>query len=241
MRGARKRPAAEAAACGRSDHHGRDQSVTAQTPAQRSPQATRAFWLRQLYTWHWISSAMCLVGMVLFAVTGVTLNHAGIIKAEPKITHRTIEAPAAVRQTLARGPVEGETVPLPPPVRQWLGEALSIDVPIQPAEWSEDEVYLAMPRPGGDAWVRFDRLSGAVEYEKTTRGALSLLNDLHKGRNTGVVWRWFIDIFAAACVIFSLTGLLLLQMHSRSRAATWPLVAFGLAAPLILVLLFIHL
>ena len=37
----------------------------------------RAFWLRQLHSWHWISAALSLAGMLLFAVTGLTLNHAG--------------------------------------------------------------------------------------------------------------------------------------------------------------------
>ncbi|NIV36045.1 MAG: hypothetical protein GWN58_43325, partial [Anaerolineae bacterium] len=34
-------------------------------------------WLGTLRQWHWISSALCLVGMLLFSVTGITLNHAG--------------------------------------------------------------------------------------------------------------------------------------------------------------------
>ena len=40
----------------------------------------RAFWMRQLHQWHWISSALCLVGLLLFALTGITLNHAGAIE-----------------------------------------------------------------------------------------------------------------------------------------------------------------
>ena len=43
---------------------------------------SRAFWLRQMRQWHWISAAICLIGMLLFAVTGITLNHAGKIEVE---------------------------------------------------------------------------------------------------------------------------------------------------------------
>jgi uncharacterized protein len=42
-------------------------------------------------------------------------------------------------------------------------------------------------------------------------------------------------------VIFTGTGLILLQFHARARPLTWPLVALGLAAPVILVILFVHL
>nr|MBP6216900.1 PepSY-associated TM helix domain-containing protein [Luteimonas sp.] len=31
-----------------------------------SQQQRRGFWLRTLHQWHWISSAVCLVGMLLF-------------------------------------------------------------------------------------------------------------------------------------------------------------------------------
>ena len=112
--------------------------------------------------------------------------------------------------------------------------------PEQPAEWSEQEVYLSLPRPGGDAWLSIDRTTGAVEYERTSRGWIAYLNDLHKGRNAGAAWRWFIDIFAIACLVFCITGLFLLQMHARQRPSTWPYVVLGLVLPLLLALLFIH-
>jgi hypothetical protein len=72
---------------------------------------------------------------------------------------------------------------------------------------------------------------GQVEYEKTDRGWISYFNDLHKGRNTGTAWSWFIDVFTVACLVFCITGLFLLQMHAGKRPATWPLVALGLVAP----------
>ncbi len=75
-----------------------------------------------------------------------------------------------------------------------------------------------MPRPGGDAWMTIARDSGEIHYERTTRGAISFLNDLHKGRNAGPMWGWFIDLFAVACVLFAGTGLFLLKMHSSAAA-----------------------
>jgi hypothetical protein len=108
------------------------------------------------------------------------------------------------------------------------------------AEWSADQVYLALPRPGGDGWVALDRATGEAEAEATDRGWISYLNDLHKGRNSGAAWSWFIDIFAFACIIFAATGLFLLQLHSAKRKSTWPLVGLGLAVPALLAIVFIH-
>lgn len=97
-----------------------------------------------------------------------------------------------------------------------------------------------MPSPGGDAWLSIDRDSGAVEYEATTRGWVSYFNDLHKGRNAGPAWGWFLDVFAAACLVFCITGLFLLHLHARQRRMTWPLVGLGLMIPLLIALILIH-
>lgn len=203
-------------------------------------QHRRSFWLKQLHQWHWISAAVSLIGMLLFAITGVTLNHAGQIEAEPKVVSRKATLPPDLLAVLAKGPEEGKR-PLPVQLEPFLDKSVGADVAGRQGEWSPEEVYIALARPGGDAWVSIDRETGAIEHEKTTRGVVSLLNDLHKGRNSGKAWSWFIDIFAGACVVFTVTGLVLLQFHARARPLTWPLVGLGLAAPVILVILFVHL
>jgi len=203
-------------------------------------QHRRSFWLKQLHQWHWISAAVSLIGMLMFAVTGFTLNHASQIEAKPVVVDRKATLPPDLQALLAKGPETGKR-PLPAPFEPFLSKAVGAEVAGQVGEWSADEVYIALARPGGDAWVSIDRATGAVEHEKTTRGAISLLNDLHKGRNAGKAWGWFIDIFAGACVVFTITGLILLQFHARSRPLTWPLVGLGLVIPVILVILFVHL
>jgi hypothetical protein len=212
-------------------------------PAARSHNSTmgssRVFWLKQLHQWHWISSALCLVGMLLFAITGFTLNHAGQIEAKAKTVHHSAELPAPLLKMVA-GEDERKGAAIPVAVADWIATEMDVDVTGRPADWSSDDIYISMPRPGGDAWLSIERETGNVETERSTRGVIAYLNDLHKGRHAGPAWGWFIDVFALACVIFSMTGLLLLKMHAAQRGATWPLVAFGLVLPLVLALIFIH-
>lgn len=203
-----------------------------------SSQQRRGFWLRTLHQWHWISSAVCLIGMLLFSATGITLNHASKIEAKPQVDNRVAQLTPAMVASL-EGQAAGNA-PLPPAAAEWLGEKLSIPIGRRPAEWSEEEVYLSMPSPGADAWLSIDRASGEVEFESTDRGWVSYLNDLHKGRNAGPAWSWFLDIFAVACLVFCITGLFLLQLHAKQRRMTWPYVGLGLIVPLLLALLFIH-
>src|SRR5690606_36578128 len=166
--------------------------------------------------------------------TGITLNHASQIEAEPRVVNTTDELPASVLRPLAGE--HGEAAPLPPSVAEWFSREMDIHTAGRNAEWTEDEVYESLPRPGGDAWLAIDRTTGEFEYERTDRGWIAWLNDLHKGRNTGTAWRWFIDIFAVACLLFALTGLWLLQLHARQRGKTWPMLSLGLAFPALLII-----
>ncbi len=107
-------------------------------------------------------------------------------------------------------------------------------------EWSRDELYVSLPRPGGDAWVTVDRGTGLAHFEQTDRGWIAYFNDLHKGRHTGHAWSIYIDVLAVACLVFSFSGLILLQIHSAKRPATWPLVAFSLFVPFLVLIFFVH-
>lgn len=201
-------------------------------------QASRGFWLRTLHQWHWISSAVCLIGMLLFSLTGITLNHASKIEAKPQVQNQQLELPAPVLKAL--GDREDGNAPLPARVADWLSNRLEVSIGSREAEWSPEEIYLSMPGPGSDAWLSIDRETGAVEFEKTRRGWVSYFNDLHKGRNAGPGWGWFLDLFAVACLVFCITGLFLLHLHARQRRMTWPLVGLGLLIPLLIALLLIH-
>ena len=212
--------------------------MTSPRPATKK-KSSKSFWLKQLHTWHWMSSAISLIGLLLFAITGFTLNHAADIEGAPVITQKAAQLPPPLlKQLTAAAPADAKA-PLPAPVVKWV----EVNFPVRAgaeAEWSAEEVYLAAPRPGGDAWVAIDLATGEANAEITSRGWISYLNDLHKGRNSGGEWSLFIDIFAGACLIFAITGLFLLQLHSAKRKSTWPLVGAGLVIPAVIAVIFIH-
>ena len=208
-------------------------------PGVASSARRRAYWLKTLYQWHWLSSAACLVALVAFAATGFTLNHPSLIEASPKVTKRAAVLPAGRLATL-RALRPGRDAPLPVDVVDWLATEFGVHAQARDGEWSDREVFVALPGPGVDAGVTIALDDGAVQYEASDRGWIAYFNDLHKGRNTGAAWRWFIDVFAFACLVFALTGLCLLYLHGRSRAATWPMVGLGVVLPLLLALLFVH-
>jgi hypothetical protein len=193
---------------------------------------------RTMHSWHWISAAICLAALLLFSITGVTLNHAASIGAQPDITTGSGQLSADLLGELAGE--RGTADVVPPRVAAWVKTQFDIDADAATPEWSEEELYLSAPGPGRDAWVSIDRLSGAAKFETTDRGWIAYFNDLHKGRNTGLAWVIFIDVVAAACVFFALTGLVLLWLQARQRTSTWPLVGSGAALLVVLMIFLAH-
>jgi uncharacterized protein len=208
-------------------------------PAARARRSRKSFWLKQLHGWHWMSSALSLVGLLLFAITGFTLNHAGEIEGAPQTREATAQLPPPLLAQVRADDAPDQRKPLPAAVARFVGDRVRMDAAGE-AEWSADQIYLSRPRPGGDGWIAIDRTTGAVTSETSSRGWIAYLNDLHKGRNAGPAWKWFIDLFVLACLVFTLTGLVLLWMHSRHRRSTWPLVAAGLAIPALVAVFLIH-
>ena len=211
---------------------------TAAQPATRK-RSRKSFWLKQLHTWHWMSSAISLIGMLLFAITGFTLNHAAEIEGSPQSVERAAQLPAPLLAQVKPDDQPDAKKPIPADVAKWIESEIKLSAR-GTAEWTADEIYLAKPRPGGDAWVSIDRETGEVTSENSSRGWIAYLNDLHKGRNAGTAWKWFIDIFVFACVVFTLTGLVLLWMHSKHRKSTWPIVGAGLVIPALIAIFLIH-
>ena len=74
----------------------------------------------------------------------------------------------------------------------------------------ETECTVTFKGPGYAADVFIDRESGHYNLTQTFHGFIAIINDLHKGRDTGPVWSVVIDLSAALMTVISLTGLVLL-------------------------------
>lgn len=93
--------------------------------------------------------------------------------------------------------------------------------------------------PAGYAYVEvlIDDARMVVEHQHA--GFIALVNDLHKGRHSGAVWSWVIDICAFAMTLFSVAGLLIMFQNKRYRPHAIPLFSIGFIAPLWLYFAFV--
>ncbi len=214
-----------------------------QADAQQNAPRAKTGGLSLLMRWHWISSALSLVGMLFFALSGLTLSRADYFeRADFVVIRHSGMLPAPLLAELKQLPPGADRPPaaLPPDLPRWLRQAWSLSIHPKALEVRSDEIFIDLKSPGVDAWLRIDRQSGAIEYESDDRGWVAYFNDLHKGKNAGSVWTAFLNLFSLACVVFCLTGLLILKAHARSRWITWPITGLGLLVPLLLILLFVH-
>src|SRR5690625_6027129 len=97
-------------------------------------------WLGTVRQWHWISSALCLVAMLLFAITGITLNHANQIEAQPKVITIEHQLPDELLPLLHDASASSTTLPLP--LRDWLELDLHVSSLYRTAERAYNDLSL---------------------------------------------------------------------------------------------------
>ena len=100
---------------------------------------------RTMHLWHWISAAVCFAALTLFTVTGITLNHASSIGAEPQVSSGSARLPENLRGMLAT--VAPQAAAPPAEIAAWAEDAFKLSLRDATAEWSEEELYLSAPGP----------------------------------------------------------------------------------------------
>lgn len=197
--------------------------------ARRPPPAARGRslpWLaRYLHTY---VSLAGFGALVLFSITGLTLNHATLF--EGASTEREVHGQAPLGWI--RPGAEVNQLQLV----EWLRAELGISGHLGDLTVDEVEIRLGFEGAGYASDLEVDRRSGAVTGYELRMGLVAIMNDLHKGRGTGAIWSLVIDVSAVVLTLSGLTGIWLLW-HVRRRRVRGLLITAAGAAALALVVL----
>ena len=161
--------------------------------------------------------------LLFFAVTGITLNHQSALNGEPKALRFTGQfdsawvSPPAGRE-VARLEIVGA-----------LRHAHGIKAALTDFRVDENEISVSFKGPGYAAEVLVDRKKGTYDVTESRLGLVAVINDLHKGRDTGSAWADIIDISGVLMVIVSLTGLTLIFFLQKRLTTGLAALAFGTA------------
>jgi hypothetical protein len=182
------------------------------------------FWKRRtmiLSRWLHIYLSMASFGILFFfAVTGLTLNHADWFARQ----QRTVLVRGSMDpKYFANGVAKLDVV-------ERLRNTHGIHGALKDFRVEDTDCSIAFKGPGYSADVLIDRATGRYELTETRMGFFAVLNDLHKGRDTGGAWAWIIDLSAVLMTLVSLTGLLLIFFLQKKRLSG--LLAAGAGAVL---------
>ena len=158
-----------------------------------------------------------------FAVTGLTLNHAEKFVGEVKATEEKGQLKAGWvndPDTLRIAKLE---------IVEYLRKTHKISAALSDFRIDPDQIGISFKGPGFAADVFVDRKNGSYQLSKTSAGLIGVINDLHKGRDTGRAWSVFIDVSAILLSLVSLSGLILLLFLKKRRVAGILVALLGVA------------
>jgi hypothetical protein len=192
----------------------------------------------KLMRWLHIYLSMFGLAVVLFfSVTGLTLNHPDWF---PLVGERTTEAEGKIRpEWLDRKDPSGarnEREASDPSARvakleivEHLRATHAIHGALAEFRIDDQECVVSFKGPAYAADAFIDLASGSYRLSQTYHGLVALVNDLHKGRDSGPVWSAVIDVSAVLMTIISLTGLVLI-FYLKLRRVSGVVVALASAA-----------
>lgn len=187
----------------------------------------RNVWKRRLakYSrWLHIYVSMASFAIVFFfAITGLTLNHPEWFDGAERTSQVRGQLDAAWMRAGADDVARLDIV-------EYLRRVHHISGAVADFRVDGPDVSIAFKGPGYAADVLADREHGTYELTETRLGFVAVINDLHKGRDSGAVWKGIIDGSAVVLSFISLTGLVLLYFLHKHRLAGAILLLMGAAA-----------
>ncbi|MCC6781710.1 MAG: PepSY-associated TM helix domain-containing protein [Planctomycetes bacterium] len=186
----------------------------------------------------WLHTYVSMFGFVVivfFGATGLTLNHADWFEGGAATLR---EASGKVDAAwLAFGDEDARVDRLA--IVEHLRAAHGVHGAVSEIRIDEEECVVVFKGPGYSADALLVRETGAYELTETTKGAFALIDDLHKGRDSGPVWAWVVDIAAGLTVVCGLTGIWLLWYVKKRRWTGLLAAVLGALAPVMIWAVFV--
>jgi uncharacterized protein len=171
---------------------------------------------------HVYLSMFSFAALLFFAVTGLTLNHAEWFGGQQRTNvYKGAVDVKWVKTADANAVAKLEIV-------EHLRQTHHIAGALSEFRVEDAQCEATFKGPGYEAGAVIDRETGAYELTETRMGLFAVLNDLHKGRDTGKAWSAAIDIAAILMTCVSLTGLILIFFLMKRRVTG--LVTLGVGA-----------
>lgn len=207
---------------------------TTTTKKKSSPKQTLKRNIAMLSRWLHIYVSMVSFAIVFFfSVTGITLNHPDTFAG-------------ALKNTQEKGKLNLQWVSSKDTnqinklnIVEYLRKTHNIKAAVSEFRIDDSQCSVSFKGPGYAADAFINRENGSYDIMFIRAGVVGILNDLHKGRDTGSRWSWVIDISAGLMVIVSLSGMILMLYIKRKRVSGLILALLGLILSYLIYLIWI--
>jgi hypothetical protein len=188
-------------------------------------------WKRRLAKYsrwlHIYASMTSFVIVFFFAVTGWTLNHADRFSGGERTTKMSGAVDPKWTNT---GGADVARLDIVEAIRR----SSHVTGAVSDFRTDDDTVSITLKGPGYSADAVVDRKTGKYDLTESRLGIVAIANDLHKGRDTGAIWKLVIDISAGLLTFVALTGLILIYYIHKHRLAGIILLLAGGALSVLL-------
>lgn len=201
----------------------------------KRPRNSIRYWFSLARVIHVYLSMALLILLALFCITGILINHNSWLSKQHTDHIVEMTLPKNIDAYFEKTAEQFFEDPPLDVLQQHLKKTYNLH-PINDIALDADagEIIFDYKLPAGyaSAILLFEDQSMELEYRKGSW--LTIMNDLHKGRNTGAVWSWVIDISAAAMLLFSMAGLVILLQNKKYRRTGLICGLIGLLTPLLI-------
>lgn len=163
--------------------------------------------------------------LLFFAVSGLTLNHADwftsgkeiVTKDSGNVNVKWVNEPDTTKINKLR-------------IVEFLRSKHEVKGALADFRIDDSELTLTFNGPGYLADSFIERETGKYGLTVTRFGAVAVINDLHKGRDSGKAWSWIIDISAILMTLVSISGIILICFLKKKRLSGFIIAAVGTLA-----------
>jgi len=168
--------------------------------------------IAQVSRWlHIYVSMISFVIVLFFAITGLTLNHPDFFAGELKTSNEKGKLDSTWVNTKDSSSINKLNIV------EYLRNTHGIKAAMSEFRIDDGECSISFKGPGYGADVFIERNSGNYDIAILRAGIIGVLNDLHKGRDSGSGWSVLIDVSAILMSLISITGIILLVYIKKKR------------------------
>ncbi len=149
--------------------------------------------------------------VLFFSATGITLNHAEWF--EGKQVEKKMNGKIPVDWIKTKDTAQIKKLEITELLRKNYG----VTGYVSDFLIDEQQCSVSFKGPGYSADAFINRNDGAFQLTELRLGLVAVLNDLHKGRDSGKGWSWLIDASAAFLALVSVSGLVMLFFLTKKR------------------------